>query len=90
MTEWVAVATFFDEQAWRLRENGAIYSDKPDCNGMEGSRILKADEHEVVCPRCGQRFVSEEKSTAEENRDLHFDGDDDIPSICPNVPVARA
>jgi hypothetical protein len=80
--EWVAEGTILAHGRNRqLVESGGIY---PDTLRDVGRR-LQAGEHEAVCPRCGQRFAATDISTAEENRDLHFNGDENIPSICLDV-----
>ena len=82
-SEWVALLTFSDE------DGGGVYPDEPQRKAAIGARELAGREHIVVCPRCGYRFAATEDSTAESNRDLHFDGDEDIPSICRNMPSRR-
>jgi hypothetical protein len=84
VSEWVAVMTFVDESesGEMFYEAGGIYSHKPHCKWTEGGQLLTPDEHEAVCPRCGQRFAAAAGHSAEANRDLHFDGDEEIPSIC--------
>lgn len=84
--EFVALMTFVDEYAGMFYEAGGIYDHPPQCKGMAGARPLQPGEHVAVCPRCGQRFATVEDGTAEANRDVHFDGDEDIPSICRNYP----
>jgi hypothetical protein len=85
--EFVALLTFAPDDMFY--EEGAIYSHEPHCSHSKGARELAADEHTANCSRCGQRFAATEDKTAEANRDLHFDGDEDIPSICLNFPVRR-
>jgi hypothetical protein len=80
--EWVALSTFSDEDRGMFYETGGIYSHEPYCRGMAGARELVPGEYEVACPRCGQRFATVDEGAAEGNRDLHFNGDEDIPSIC--------
>jgi hypothetical protein len=80
-TEWVTTVTFSDE-AGHLYESGAVYAQKPYWKAGSASRVLRSGEPEAVCSRCGQRFAHTDDATAEENRDLHFNGDEDIPSIC--------
>ena len=92
MAEWVATATFTDEHAGMFYEDGGIYDHDPaaNCRGRGGeARELIEGEHTATCPRCGQRFAATEDGTAESHRDLHFDGDEDIPSICRNLPTQR-
>jgi hypothetical protein len=89
--EWVALETF---SAWGegelLYEEGGVYSHEPMGNtGRRSSRELTPGEHEAICPRCNQRFASTVEGTAKTHRDLHFDGDEDIPSICRNFPPRR-
>jgi hypothetical protein len=88
--QWVAVMTFYDERANVLREAGAVYQDRPYNKAFEGARLLVDGEHQVSCPRCGQRFVTVEDGTAEELRDLHLNSDEDMPSVCPAVHAADA
>jgi hypothetical protein len=88
--EWVAVTTFVDEYRGMFYEEGGIYDHKPRCKFTAGRRLLDPNESTAVCPRCGQRFAVTEESSAETNRDLHFDGDEDIPSICRHLPARRA
>jgi hypothetical protein len=91
MQEWVATFTFTEETRAgdRLIEAGGVYTLKPSCKWTEGARRLVDRERVVSCPRCGQRFAETQEGTAEENRDLHFDGDADIPSICAHMPARR-
>ena len=92
--EWVATMTFAIEvedpktstERAGIAEAGAIYDHEPHCKGMRGARPLRPGEREVSCPRCGQRFADAEGEPAESHRDLHFHGDEDIPSICRNMP----
>lgn len=74
--EWVAETTC--EERGMLIEAGGIYPHR------RIGRARRHDQGEAVatCPRCGQRFAATEDGTPEENRDLHFEGDADIPSIC--------
>jgi hypothetical protein len=87
--EWVATGTFISSSDGTMWEEGGIYpgSDRP----VEDSRLrpFEASEHVAACPRCGQRFAATDDGTAESHRDLHFDGDEDIPSICRNLPTQR-
>jgi hypothetical protein len=100
LTEWVALITWVDEAAEMFYEAGGVYPNEPPCPWTKAGRELKVGEPVAVCPRCGQRFaavdgegtmtpVSPFKRTAEQNRDLHFDGDEDCPSICRNMPPRR-
>jgi hypothetical protein len=81
--DYVATLTFSgganDEKFY---EAGAVYDHKPPCKFTNAGRLLVPDEHVVACPRCGQRFAATADSTAEDCRDLHFHGDEEIPSIC--------
>ena len=70
-------------------EGGGIYDHQPHCKEGGGGREFVAGEPTAVCPRCGQRFAASDDDTAEGNRDLHFDGDQDIPSICRHLPTQR-
>jgi hypothetical protein len=79
--EWVALFTF-ENDAGIFYEEGGVYSHEPQPKGMTGARVLAVGEHEASCSRCGQRFAATDEGTAEEHRDLHFNGDDEIPSIC--------
>jgi len=81
--------TFADEDAGMLYEAGGVYDHEPHCKGLEGARPLQLGEHVAVCPRCGHTFASVEEGSAEDCRDMHFDGDEDIPSICRNLPPRR-
>ena len=87
--EWVALTTFTDEDAGMFYETGGVYAHKPKSKAIEGSRELVPGEFLASCPRCGQRFATVEEGTAEENRNLHFDGDADIPSVCRYMPSRR-
>jgi hypothetical protein len=89
MTEWVAIMTFVDEYAGMFYEEGGLYSHHPHCKAVEGARRLQPGEPVAICPRCGQRFAASAESTPEACRDLHFDGDADIPSICRQLPARR-
>ncbi len=84
--EWVAIQTFVDEVGGVFYEEGGVYDHKPRLTA-DGARELTLGEPTVVCPRCGQRFAATEDGTAESHRDLHFDGDEDSPSICRNFPA---
>ena len=90
--EWVAIDTFVDEDGGMFYEAGGVYDHKPR-SGSSRIRKLTDGEHLAVCPRCNRRFAATEDgfevSTAGENRDLHFDGDADAPSICLNYPQQR-
>ena len=70
-------------------EAGGVYDHEPYCKHMTGARELTPGEHIATCPRCGHRFAATNDGTAESHRDLHFDGDEDIPSICRNMPTRR-
>jgi hypothetical protein len=94
-TEWVALQTFAndeDENAPGLIEQGGVYAVRPHMNYARvpgrAFRELVPGEHVAACPRCGQRFATVEDGTAATCRDLHFDGDDDIPSICAHAETA--
>lgn len=87
MAEWVAIMTFVDEHAGMFYEEGGVYDHEPHLSWTEGARRLVNGEHEASCPRCGQRFAGTDTGTAESHRNLHFDGDEDIPSICRNMPA---
>ncbi len=84
--EWVTLMTFSTKEHDAFYEEGAIYDFEPECSWTTGARPFVAGEHVVACPRCGQRFAAT-ANTAEANRDLHFDGDEDIPSICRHLPT---
>ena len=89
-TEWVALFTFTDQDAGLSYEAGGVYShEPPHCDFAQRSRELRRDERTVLCPRCGRRFAGTFERTAEEHRDRHFDGDEDIPSICQRMPTRR-
>src|ERR1019366_3650435 len=81
--EWVALTTFAPDDMFY--EEGGVYDHKPHCNFTVGARKLEQGEHVAVCPRCGHRFAATKGGTAESHRDLHFDGDEEIPSICRNM-----
>jgi hypothetical protein len=73
-----------------LWEAGAVYVGRvPDVPGGAETRALDPDEPVVECSRCGQRFAATREATAEAHRDLHFDGDADLPSICAHLPPRR-
>jgi hypothetical protein len=83
---WVALETFVNESAGAFYEEGGVYDhDEPEREYT--GRPLDPLERTVQCPRCGHPFAATEESTAEENRDLHFDGDKDCPSICRDLPA---
>jgi hypothetical protein len=82
VVEYVAVTTFVNESAGMFYEEGGVYDHEPRSKAFRGARRLAPDEPVAACPRCGHRFVATDDSTAEENRDLHFHGDVEIPSIC--------
>ena len=84
--QYVALLTFSPGNHERFYEEGGVYDDEPCCSAELGGRRLGVNERTVECPRCGHRFVATENNTAEANRDLHFDGDEDIPSICRHLP----
>lgn len=88
--DWVAVMTFVDEDAGMFYEAGGIYDHEPRCKFTAGARPFDRSEPIAACPRCGQRVAATEDSSAEENRDLHFDGDEDIPAICRHLPERPA
>ena len=96
MSEWVALRTFANDDDGavpELIEAGGVYSRAPQINyarvAGEAGRDLVDGEHVVECPRCGQRFADTEEDTAESHRNLHFDGDEDAPSICKQMPTRR-
>lgn len=88
-TEWVATETFVDECAGMFYEAGGVYDHEPQNKAWRAARELGVGEHQAICPRCDMRFVATDDQTAEQNRDLHFDGDDDCPSICRHLPMRR-
>jgi hypothetical protein len=88
-SEWVALLSFVDESAGMFYEDGGVYDHEPRSKAHRDGRRLEPGEHLAACPRCGHRFAQTEDGTAEEHRDLHFNGDDAIPSICRNFPVAE-
>jgi hypothetical protein len=83
--EWVALLTFAPGDMFY--EAGGVYDHKPDDGRTAGPAIRKLEpgEYVAVCPRCNRRFAATEGVTAEAHRDLHFDGDEDCPSICRNM-----
>jgi hypothetical protein len=88
--EWVALETF---ARWEgtpedmLYEAGGIYDRKPLCKWDRPYRKLEPSEQEAICSRCGMRFVAcKDGGSAEANRDFHFYGDADCPSICATEP----
>jgi hypothetical protein len=87
MREWVALMTWETEGIFY--EAGGVYPSRPICHWTDTARELQPGEGVAVCPRCGQRFaaVDDEAETAEACRNLHFDGDEDIPSICAERPL---
>jgi hypothetical protein len=93
--EWVALLTCVSSSDPDVNammwEEGGIYPDsnRPRNSAMEAAREFQAGEHVAACPRCGQRFAATPEGTAESHRDLHFDGDEDIPSICRYMPTRR-
>lgn len=88
-TEYVALTTWVDEDAEMFYEAGGIYDHEPHNKAFNAARLLTPSEAQAVCPRCGQRFAATEDGTAESHRDLHFDGDADIPSVCRNMPTKK-
>jgi hypothetical protein len=84
--EWIALETFSPDEMFY--EAGGVYSHRPIGHGS--TRRLEPGEHVALCPRCGQRFAVTDDGTAESHRDLHFDGDRDIPSICKDMPPRRS
>lgn len=88
--EYVAIMTFSDEYGGMFYEAGGVYDHKPYCKGQTGDREFVPGEHLALCPRCGAKFAGTDDGTAESHRDLHFDGDEDIPSICRNLPPRRS
>lgn len=90
--EWVALLTCVensDDPEAMFWEAGGIYDHEPQNSAREAARPFDPGEHVAVCPRCEQRFAATEDGTAESHRDLHFDGDEDIPSICRNMAPRR-
>jgi hypothetical protein len=88
--EWVALLTFSPDNGM-FYEAGGVYEHEPiGRTPGRPSRLLRPGEHVVSCPRCGQRFAATDDDTAESNRDLHFDGDEDIPAVCRNMPARRS
>jgi hypothetical protein len=83
--EWVALMTFAPEPMFY--EEGGVYDHKPDCGRGGEVRPLDPSDRLVACPRCGQRFAGTDECTPEQNRDLHFDGGEDCPSICRDFPA---
>jgi hypothetical protein len=82
---FVALMTFVDEPAGMFYEEGGVYPKKPACKFATGARQLESGEHVASCPRCGHLFAATDGTTAEENRDFHFDGDEASPSICADL-----
>jgi hypothetical protein len=78
--EWVALETCAPED--KFYEAGGVYGEEPRASHTTIARRLEPREHIAVCPRCGQRFAATEDGTAEAHRDLHLNGDKDVPSIC--------
>ena len=89
--EYVALQTFSndeDESAPGLIEAGGVYPRMYYARVVgKAWRALQPGEHVALCPRCGHRFAETGYGTAEAHRDLHFDGDEDIPSICRHMPA---
>ena len=85
--EWVALLTMTEKDGDGFWEAGGIYASEPVCQWTEGSREFQPGEHVVECPRCGQRFAESDGSSAEKNRDLHFYGNEEIPSICRGLRI---
>jgi len=85
---WVALVTFNDEMGFR--EAGGVYPHAFISRDGYHFRELKPDEPVALCPRCNQRFAATEYWTAEANRDRHFNGDEEIPSICRKQADASA
>lgn len=79
--DWVSLETCGEGDSFR--EEGGIYAGPPKRN--PGHRTLDASERQAACPRCGRRFAASEEMSAEECRDLHYHGDEDLPSICANL-----
>jgi hypothetical protein len=90
--EWVPDITWTPDDRcpdlaakYALIEAGGIYPEKaviyPPGMGRSG-RLFVTGEHEVACPNCGRRFAKTGDASAAANRDMHFDGDEDLPSIC--------
>src|SRR5437879_168772 len=87
--KWVALTTFVDDDAGMFYEAGGVYDHEPHNKAFDGARTLQPTEHLTVCPRCAHQFAATDENTAEAHRDLHFDGDADIPSICRQLPTQR-
>src|SRR6187401_640179 len=87
--QWVALQTFAPDDMFY--EAGGVYDHEPDHGRVAGPAVrqLQPGEHLAACPRCGQRFAATDDGTAESHRDLHFDGDEEIPSICRNMPARQ-
>jgi hypothetical protein len=85
--KWVALDTFTHGDVFY--EAGGIYDHTRRVTYMNTGRPYEPGEPIAVCPRCEQRFAATEDGTAESHRDLHFNGDTDVPSICLNPPPAR-
>ena len=81
-THWVALSTFVDESAGKFYEAGGVSDQRLRHSARHVGCALDPAENVATCPRCGHQFASTDEGTAEEHRDLHFNGDDDIPSIC--------
>ena len=85
--EWVSLETCAEQDGDGFWEAGGIYAAEDVRHYTRRSRELEPGEHVVACPRCGQRFAAAEESTAEACRDRHFDGDEDMPSVCRDWPA---
>ena len=81
-THWVALSTFVDESAGKFYEASGVYAQRLRQSARHVGRPLDPAEDVATCPRCGHRFASTDEDSAEEHPNLHFNGDDDIPSIC--------
>jgi hypothetical protein len=88
-SEWVALMTWMDDASGMFYEAGGVYPDWPHCQFTTDARKLEPGEHVARCPRCSQKFATVEEGSAESCRNLHFDGDEDCPSICVNMPPRR-
>lgn len=89
MPDYVALQSFVDDVAAKFYEEGGVYPEAPPSWRLIGLgdaiRLRQANDHVASCPRCGHLFAASGDGTAESNRDLHFDGDEDSPSICAHL-----
>jgi len=86
--EWVATETFANEDTDSLPgliEAGGVYARQLHDRYGDVGRLLVAGETLVACPRCGQRFADTDEGAADTHMLLHFEGDDDCPSICRHI-----